>query len=131
MARYRVPQNLDLQDKIIGRLTLFQFMYLLIGGMIFYATLKVGPTAVFVLIGLPVGLLALALAFGKVNDQPFGRFLVSAVLYGLKPKSRVWHRGLDTSKIAFDTTKTQFQPVVRKQLDPERLKTLAGILDSK
>lgn len=92
MAQYKVPQNIDMQDKIFGPLTLFQFLYLLTGGMFAYALLKIS-LYLFIAFGIPVGVLALAFAFVKVQDQPFSKFLGSLIHYNLTPKTWVWHKG--------------------------------------
>ena len=70
--QYKVPQKIDLEDKIIGPLTLKQFIYLLGGGMIDYMILSVTQSSFggWVLIIL-VSLIALAFAFVQVEEQPF------------------------------------------------------------
>lgn len=129
--QFKVPQNIDMQDKILGPLTLFQLLYLLIGFLISYSLLRSGSTVMFALIGAPVGLLALALAFIKINDQPFSRFLVSLGMFIIKPKTRVWHRGqaaprVSVARSALGKTNTK---VVRKQLDASRLAQVVSKLD--
>ena len=34
--RYKVPQNIDMEDRIVGPLTMVQFVIVMIGGMIVY-----------------------------------------------------------------------------------------------
>ena len=91
--RYKVPQNIDMQDRIVGPLTMIQFMYLLVGGAICYAFFQAFSVPVFVIIALPVALTTLALAFFKVQDQPFSKFISSAIGYILRPKNWVWRKG--------------------------------------
>jgi hypothetical protein len=93
--QFQVPQNIDLEDKIVGPLTLTQFLYCLGGGLIDYLlfqSLAKNYMAIFVLIGAPVALIALALAFFKVQEQPLSHFLMVGILYITRPKTRLWQR---------------------------------------
>ncbi len=90
--RYKVPQNIDMEDRIVGPLTMTQFVYLLVGGMLIYlAWLLLTPTS-FWFVAIPVGFTSLCFAFLKVQDQPLPKFLGAALLYALRPKSRVWQK---------------------------------------
>ena len=68
--QFKVPQFIDIEDKIIGPLTLKQFIYLL-GGLgviaISWFYFKLG---VFIIISIPILVLSLGLAFFKVNGRP-------------------------------------------------------------
>src|SRR3989344_5073023 len=60
-------------DRIVGPLTLVQFLYILVGGIIVYFLFStVAPVngTLFILTALPVAVLTLAMAFLKVPDQP-------------------------------------------------------------
>ena len=48
---------------------------------------------IFLIIGLPVGLLAICLALVKVNDRPFEYFLLNLVKFIFSPKQRRWTTG--------------------------------------
>jgi hypothetical protein len=69
--RFEVPQFIEIEDKIFGPFTWKQFVYLAGGiglsAVIFFAA----PFIVFVLIGVPLGGLAILLAFYPVNNRPF------------------------------------------------------------
>jgi len=81
-----------MQDRIVGPLTLVQFMYLLIGGAICYTFFQVFSLSLAILFSLPIALITLALAFFKVQDQPFSKFLGAALGYFLKPKNLTWRK---------------------------------------
>ena len=129
--QYKVPQNVDMQDKIVGPLTMFQFLYLLGGGMVFYTTLKTPSPIDLIFIGIPVGLLALCFAFVKINDQPFIRFIFSFFYFITHPKARLWHHaGMPTnSKPMITQDQVTNKRVTRKLLDLQRVKDVAGRLD--
>lgn len=90
--QFQVPQFVDIEDKIIGPLTLKQFLYLM-GGLAALAFLwfylKLG---LFIIIAIPVALLSLTLAFYKINGRPFIYFLGAFVIYMVKPKLYLWKK---------------------------------------
>jgi hypothetical protein len=90
--QFKIPQFIEIEDKIIGPLTLRQFLYLLGGGGLlailwFYLTL-----GAFLLIGIPIGVLSLGLAFYKVNGRPLVYVLGSLIKYLTKPRLYLWKR---------------------------------------
>lgn len=130
MAQYKVPQNIDMQDRVVGPLTLFQFLYLLAGGMVFYTTLKTPGAIDLIVIGLPAAAFALAFAFLKINDQPFSRFITSFIFFLLHPKKRVWHHGGGAPQISLtqsNTSKTKH--VIRRDLSATAVAQMAKRLD--
>lgn len=94
MQAHPVPQNITgFEFKLIGFLTIRQFAYLAIAGVlsfVFFA-LPVYPILRFVLI-LPTALLGLALAFLPVNDIPFDRWIVAFIRSVYSPTKRVWRK---------------------------------------
>jgi len=90
--QFKVPQFIEIEDKIVGPLTLKQFLYLLAGvGALavlwFYLTL-----GAFLLIGIPIGILVLALAFYKYNGRPLISILGSFIKYITKPRLYLWKK---------------------------------------
>lgn len=90
--RYKVPQNIDMEDRIVGPLTMVQFVTVMIGGMIVYVSYLLFTPTSFWIIAIPVTMATLALAFLKVNDQPFPKFLAATLLFLVRPKNRVWQK---------------------------------------
>jgi hypothetical protein len=88
--QFQVPQFIDIEDKIIGPLTLRQFIYLAIaGGIIFIFYFLVNFVA-WILISLIFAGLGVALAFLKINGQPFQKVLLNMINFYLKPQTYVW-----------------------------------------
>jgi hypothetical protein len=89
---YQVPQFIEVEDKIIGPLTLKQFIYVAGGGglcIVFFAYL---PIIVALLLSVPVVALAAALAFYKVNGKPFIAVLEAGFNYYVGAKLFLWKR---------------------------------------
>ncbi|TSC93776.1 MAG: Uncharacterized protein CEN91_117 [Candidatus Berkelbacteria bacterium Licking1014_85] len=132
MLQYKVPQNIDLADKIFGPLTLFQFLYLLAGGMVFYVFFKAEQMLLAIFIGGPAVLIALACAFVKINDQPFSRFIFSFIRYLINPKILIWRKSSQENapQIIRNATTTQTKKVVKK-ISLEDIRAMAEKLDNK
>lgn len=90
--QFKVPQFIDIEDKIIGPLALKQFLYLVGGGMLIAFLWTRLTLGVFIIASLPVVLLAAALAFYKVNGRPFIYYIKSLILYLIKPKIYIWKK---------------------------------------
>jgi hypothetical protein len=93
--QYKVPQHVDIEDKVIGSLTIRQFVIVLLGVAIIgvFKVLLVGPLALlFWPIALVLGLAVGALAFAKYGDQNMEVFLLSAVKTFMSPRKRVWQK---------------------------------------
>jgi len=87
---YQVPQFIEVENKIVGPLTLRQFIYIAGGGgfcIIFFAYL---PIIVAILFSLPVIALAAALAFYRINGKPFIEVLEAGVQYYTGAKLLLW-----------------------------------------
>lgn len=90
--RFEVPQFIEIEDKIFGPLTWRQFLYVGGGvgmGIVLFLTT---PFIVFLIIGLPLSLLAGALAFYPVNNRPFSFFLEAIVNYLRGTKLYLWKK---------------------------------------
>lgn len=90
--RYQVPQFVDIEDKIIGPLTLKQFIYILGGvglSVVLYFFLPFFISAP--LIGLALAFSG-SLAFYKINNKPFVEILQAGLKYALTSKLFLWKR---------------------------------------
>ena len=71
--QFKVPQFIDVEDKIFGPFTFRQFLYLAGGAGICFLLYKTLPLVVAIIIMLPVIALSLALTFYRVNEKPYFR----------------------------------------------------------
>ncbi|MDO8566695.1 MAG: PrgI family protein [bacterium] len=87
---YQVPQFIDVEDKIVGPLTLKQFIYIAGAGglcVVFFVYL---PTLFAFLLSAPIIGLAAALAFYKVNGKSFIEMLEAGFSYYAGAKLFLW-----------------------------------------
>lgn len=90
--RFEVPQFIEVEDKIFGPFTWKQAVYLAGGGGIAVVLFLVAPFWIFLFFGVPLGILAAALAFYKVNTRPFSVLLEAMYNYLVKNKRYLWRR---------------------------------------
>ena len=77
MDQIVVPQFLDVEDKIIGPITVRQFIEMLVAGLLIFIFYKVFDFSLFLVASLAVGGATLVVAFVRVNGQPFHYFLLN------------------------------------------------------
>lgn len=133
--QYKVPQKIDLEDKIIGPLTLKQFVYLLAGGMLDYMIFSATASSFlgWVLIVL-VSLAALAFAFVQIEEQPFSYLVANFFSYLFRPKIRLWDKRSKITKTVEFKNKKEEKPSGPAIKQPEEVKSsleaLAQVLDT-
>lgn len=113
--QFPVPQFTDVEDKIIGSLTLKQFGIIFGAGVVIflaYSATKSILVAIFffVIFGVP----ALGLAFAKINGRPLYNTIALFVKFLSSPKVLVFHKEVytaaSTSTISDVETKSQTPP---------------------
>lgn len=129
--RYKVPQNIDMQDRILGPLTMIQFIYAVVGGGFCYGIYMTIPSPFSFILLIPAAFLTVALVFIKVNERPFLDFLLSMMQFLTVPRERVWHHeNLSDMTVEIYKTKTSSQPVIQsKSLTHNQISELARKLD--
>ncbi len=90
--RFKVPQFIDVEDKIFGPFTFKQFIYLIGGAGICFILYKALPLVIAFLFIIPVAGLAAALTFYQVNGKPFIFILESSVKYFFQNKLYLWKK---------------------------------------
>jgi hypothetical protein len=100
MAVYKVPQDVEADDKLIGPFSFRQFIYLIIVAISGAGAWGLG-TAVFpalAIIPLPIMIFFAALALPLRKDQPMEAYLSAVVsFYFLKSRKRFWQPdGIDS-----------------------------------
>jgi len=90
--QFNIPQFIEIRDKIIGPLTMRQFLYMLIGVGALVAIWFFAELWLFLIIAIPILLFCLMLAFYKFNGRPFIFFVGSVINYLIKPKLYLWKR---------------------------------------
>ena len=128
--QYQVPQFVDIEDKIIGPLTLKQFLYLAFAGALIFVFWFLFNFYFWLIASVPIAALASAFAFLKINDRPFVYFFLSFVRYFSKPKLYLFSvTPSESPKEPAREKKIEVPQVQEKKLTISKLKELALNLD--
>lgn len=134
MAQYKVPQDVEAEDKLLGPFTFRQFIYLIItvgsAGMSF-AFFQIFP--LLAIIPLPITFFFAILALPLKKDQPMETYLAAIVSFYLKPRKHIWLSGQRESTILITAPKKVEKSRTRNITEEEashRLSFLAEIVDS-
>ncbi len=96
--RFQVPQFIETEVKLVGPLTLKQFLWVAAGVAIIYlAFLSTHGGIVFFIIALPVGAIAAAFAFLKIDGIPLVNYGTYFLNYLLQSKKYIFSK--DSVKI--------------------------------
>jgi len=87
---YQVPQFIEVEDKIIGPLTLKQFIYLSGAAGLCVVFFSMLPMIVAILFSLLIVGFAAALAFYKINGKPFVEIVEAGFNYYTRGKLFLW-----------------------------------------
>ncbi len=92
MAQFQVPQFIETEPKIVGPLTLKQFAYIGVAGLLSFFMFFTLRLELWLIITVIMGLIASAFAFLKYNGRPFEVFFLNAAMYIWRPKLYLWQR---------------------------------------
>jgi hypothetical protein len=134
MGQYKVPQNVEAEDKILGPLTFKQFIYGLIGfgwAAISFGLFRWIPP-VMIVVGFPPTLLFLLLAFYTRDGQNFEQILIALAGFFASSRKRLWVKENVAETYHVEPTKrakeqTQRDPVKTRS----ELEKLSSLIDSR
>ncbi len=121
MGEYKVPQDVEAEDKILGPLTLRQFIFVVVGlgwGALSFAILRKLP-ALFIAFGVPPTILFLLLGVYKRQDQPFEALFLALLSFFKNPRKRLWEKEPIEEVFKIEPAPPKTEPIVR---DPRVVK---------
>ena len=135
MQQFVVPQFIDVEDKIIGPLTVRQFIIIIAGGFMLFLEFRLADFGLFILEGLVTIFIVALFAFFKVNGMPFHFFLVNFISTLNRPRIRTWQKFVPE----YELKTSLHQPVTTHQAAPlptkpalhkSRLQEMALVVDT-
>jgi len=132
--QYKVPENIDIEDKVIGQLTLKQFMYLF-GAfaitMLLYQIIKPSNLFLFSMIVFPIWALAGMLGFLKPDGRSMDAIIIYGIMFLTRPKRRIWQRETENIMDIITKNKPKEEILQKKQIpDKDQLEILAKLIDT-
>lgn len=130
MQQFTVPQFIDVENKIIGPITVRQFLIFLTAAILIGISYKIFDFALFILVGALVFIVAVVIGFVKVNGQFFHLFILNIIQNLRRPNVRVWGRrpGEVSAQVA---VKEMVEIIPTKVYQESHLADLALIVDTK
>lgn len=134
MATYKVPQDVEAEDKLLGPFSFRQFIYLvaaiLSGGLAYFLATAFLPLAI---LPLPLALIFLILALPLKKDQPMEIYASAVLAFYLKPRRKLWEPDGIMTMVEF-TNDLQadelHSPEITFNEARERISYLSNIVDS-
>jgi hypothetical protein len=135
MATYKVIQDIEAEDKLVGPLTLKQFIFAAIAACFaFVAFMIASKTTIFAAIPF----LPFILAFGIMaaplgRDQPTDIWLAAKIRFFIKPRRRIWDQSGIKELVTITVPKRiekHLSNGLSQQEVKSRLKALADTIDS-
>ncbi len=126
---YQVPQFIDVEDKIFGPLTIKQFIYVAGGGGLIAILVLTLPLFFAIILAIPVGALAAALAFFKMNGKPFIEVLESGLTYFVGGRLYLWKKERHEAPVVVAPSASAEPMAPKKELSRRKLEELAWSLD--
>jgi hypothetical protein len=141
MAVYKVIQDIESEDKLLGPLTLKGFIYVAIAGVLAFIDIRLLLSGaswiiklIFVLLFLPPMVLFGTLASPLGREQSTEIWLLSRIRFWLKPHTRRWDQNGMKQMVSITAPKKDNR-ILTKNLSPtdvnSRLQALANTLDSR
>lgn len=140
MGQYKVPQNVESEDRLVGPLTMKQFIYAIIGlawAFLIWRILQPGGvTAIpfMIVLIVPVTGFMLLLAFGRREEQSFENYLIALIRFQVVPRKRIWLKDDYRGEVIIEAP----PPPKPKEFSPEdlakvrsRLQQLALVVDTR
>ncbi len=135
MQQFVVPQFIDVEDKIIGPVTVRQFIIMLAGFLIIAIFYKLFDFSMFIVSGLFVLIISGIFSFAKINGRPFHFFVLNLAQTLRRPKLRVWRNGFLTGDYESGAIGKDGRPAAvpasSKRYTASRLAELSLIVDTK
>jgi len=88
--QFQVPQFIETEDKIVGPLSIRQFIYIAAGGAVSAVLFFVLQTWLWIVFSIIFVGGAVAIAFVKIEGRPLTRIILSAFNFYWNPRTYVW-----------------------------------------
>ncbi|MCL2371184.1 PrgI family protein [Candidatus Saccharibacteria bacterium] len=138
MGHYKVPQDVEAEDKLLGPFSFRQFLFLIVAAALLAAAFglwRVGHIVqLFAIIPVPPALVLIILALPLRKEQTMTQYLGSVLRFHLQPKERVWQADGIQHDIVIEAPKSADPRSRIRNIDRgeagKRLSFLANIVDS-
>lgn len=136
MASYKVIQDIEAEDKLLGPLTLRQFIYAFVGGCLLFLTYFVASHGApyLVIIFVPPAIVCVFFAFPWSHEQTTEVWALARIRFLFKPRRRIWDQSGIKELVTINVPKRLAEVYTDGLSQHEvrsRLKALANTIDSR
>ena len=107
--QFQTPQFIDVENKIVGPLSLRQFLYLAAAGAFSFIFYFILATWLWFMLTAILGAMSISLAFIKYNGQPLPRIILAAFGFFWKPKLYLWQRVAEEKTVSIEIRRKNLQ----------------------
>lgn len=136
MSTYKVIQDIEAEDKLIGPLTLRQFIYALaaafFGWLTFFVISRGG--AFIAVLFFPLTIVCLFFAWPWSRDQPTEVWALARIRFMMKPRKRIWNQSGIKELVTITAPKNiegNYTNGLNEEEVRSRLRALSDTLDSR
>lgn len=134
MATYKVIQDIEAEDKLVGPFGIRQFIYLLVVAALLFVAFRLAQVAWFLALPFlpPIAFFCL-LALPISQGQPTEVWLLAKLRFFLKPRTRLWSQSGARELVTITAPKATNEHLTKEISQSEvksRLQTLATTLDT-
>jgi hypothetical protein len=132
-TQFLVPQFIDVEDKIIGPITVRQFIIMIVAlvvGALFY---RLFSFLIFIVLTVLDFSLAGGLAFAKVNGRPVHFFLLNFIQTLKRPNIRIWNKASYVSgvqEVHDEKLKANDTVQIKESLSGSKLQDLSLVINT-
>ena len=130
MQQFAVPQFIETEPKVLGPITVRQFIMFLIAGLFIFIEYKLADFGLFLAEALLTAGVTILFAVVKINGRPFHFFLLNVIRSNTRPALRLWrHAEFQIKPEAAPAQKTA-AVLPHRLVTEEKLSHLALIVDT-
>lgn len=132
--QYTVPQFIDSEDKIIGPITVRQFLIMIVAAILMAIAYALLRFMYFLVAAIVIALVTGVVAFVRINGRPFHFFMLSFIERTKKPNIRVWNKDLTNAELRhYIKVKKEEKPpeiVEKRRFTTSHLSQLSLVVDT-
>jgi len=117
--QFQVPQFIETEDKIVGPLTLRQFIYLASAGCISAMLFFTVAAWLWLTLSLVVVAIGIGLSFVKIGGRPLVNVIMAATNFYWKPQTYVWQLEHPKVKAVSKERVSPLESLIHKVAAPE------------
>lgn len=131
--QFVVPQFIDVENKILGPLTVRQFIIFLVAAGLIVLCFRLASFWLAAIMSVIIFGLSGTFAFLRINGRPFHFLLLNMIQTLRKPTLKVWNKEISAKELRVRTKKEGKKPellLVKKPLSASKLTQLSLIVDT-